>query len=92
MEEFGKDPFLVTWNGSNDPENPKNWTTQQKWAATLVSIPFDHVTNASNVFGNTGCGIIHVHLACIFFHCRSCYPKYFSKLWYHEFRRQPDQL
>jgi hypothetical protein len=74
MDGSGKDPFLVTWNGSNDPENPKNWNSQEKWAATFVSNPI-RVTRASNIFGNAGCGIIHVHLACIFFHCRSCYPK-----------------
>lgn len=31
-----KDFFLVTWNGLDDPEDPKNWIKQQKWAATLV--------------------------------------------------------
>lgn len=39
-----KDPFLVTWNGTDDPENPKNWTKHQKWAATFVSIfPCKHI-------------------------------------------------
>jgi hypothetical protein len=31
-----RDPNLVTWEGPDDPENPKNWTTGRKWAATLV--------------------------------------------------------
>lgn len=28
--------FQVTWSGDDDPENPKNWTTKQKWAAVFV--------------------------------------------------------
>ena len=31
-----RDPNLVSWDGPDDPENPKNWTTRRKWAATLV--------------------------------------------------------
>jgi len=31
-----KDPNLVTWDGPDDPENPKNWSIKRKWAATLV--------------------------------------------------------
>jgi hypothetical protein len=31
-----RDPNLVTWAGPEDPENPKNWPTTRKWAATLV--------------------------------------------------------
>lgn len=31
-----RDPNLVTWNGPEDPENPKNWTFRHKWAAVLV--------------------------------------------------------
>jgi len=36
-KEATKDPYLVTWNGNDDPENPKSWTKRQKWAATFVS-------------------------------------------------------
>lgn len=36
-KEAKMDPFLVTWIGNDDPENPKNWTKRQKWAATFVS-------------------------------------------------------
>jgi hypothetical protein len=32
------DPNLVTWNGPDDPENPKNWTFKHKWAATLIGM------------------------------------------------------
>ena len=31
-----RDPNLVTWDGPDDPENPKNWSIRRKWAATLV--------------------------------------------------------
>jgi len=31
-----RDPNLVTWNGPDDPDNPKNWTIGHKWAATLI--------------------------------------------------------
>lgn len=31
-----KDPNLVSWKGPDDPENPKNWPLNRKWAATLV--------------------------------------------------------
>jgi hypothetical protein len=31
-----RDPNLVTWDGPEDPKNPKNWRWQQKWAATFV--------------------------------------------------------
>lgn len=31
-----KDPNLISWKGPDDPENPKNWPLNRKWAATLV--------------------------------------------------------
>jgi len=34
-----RDPNLVTWDGPNDPDNPKNWTFKHKWAATLIGKP-----------------------------------------------------
>jgi hypothetical protein len=74
MEEPGKDSFLVTWNGSDDPENPKNWTNQQKWEATFVRFP-NSSSGASNIFGNTGCGILYFHLTRVLLYRRSCYPK-----------------
>lgn len=33
-----RDPNLVDWDGSNDPENPKNWLLSRKWAATLIGM------------------------------------------------------
>ena len=29
-----RDPNLVTWEGPDDIENPKNWAFSRKWAAT----------------------------------------------------------
>ncbi|PGH18804.1 hypothetical protein AJ79_00217 [Helicocarpus griseus UAMH5409] len=31
-----QDPRLVTWDGAEDPTNPKNWSLKKKWAATVV--------------------------------------------------------
>lgn len=31
-----RDPNLVSWEGPDDPENPKNWAFRRKWAATLI--------------------------------------------------------
>ena len=31
-----RDPNLVTWDGPQDKNNPKNWTFGRKWVATLV--------------------------------------------------------
>jgi hypothetical protein len=31
-----RDLTLVTWEGPDDPENPKNWPLGRKWVATLV--------------------------------------------------------
>lgn len=43
-----KDPNLVTWNGPDDPENPKNWTKGQRWAATLVVSSFTFISPVSS--------------------------------------------
>lgn len=38
------DPDLVTWNGPDDPKDPKNWSKSHKWAITAVS---SSTTNSS---------------------------------------------
>lgn len=30
------DPNLVTWQGPDDPENPKNWLLNTKWVAVVI--------------------------------------------------------
>lgn len=31
------DPLLVTWDGEDDPSNPKNWPLTRKWAITILT-------------------------------------------------------
>jgi len=38
----------VTWNGPDDPENPKNWTLRNKWAATIVVSSFTFISPVSS--------------------------------------------
>ncbi|MCJ1309403.1 hypothetical protein MMC25_003062, partial [Agyrium rufum] len=35
-EDEGMDPNLVTWDGPDDPHNPKNWSFFRKWSITLT--------------------------------------------------------
>lgn len=39
-----RDPHLVTWQGTNDPENPKNWPQKKKWAAVIVVSSFTFIS------------------------------------------------
>lgn len=34
----------MTWNGSDDPDNPKNWTNKKKWAATITVSMFTFIS------------------------------------------------
>ncbi|THW31575.1 MFS multidrug transporter [Aureobasidium pullulans] len=43
-----KDSFLVTWKGKDDPENPKNWTKRQRWAATFAVASFTFISPVSS--------------------------------------------
>lgn len=43
-----RDPNLVAWTGPSDPENPKNWTTGRKWAATVVVSCFTFISPVSS--------------------------------------------
>ncbi|GAD91798.1 polyamine transporter 3 [Paecilomyces variotii No. 5] len=36
----GPERVLVTWNGEDDPENPKNWTPMRKWKAIFAMSSF----------------------------------------------------
>ncbi|KAI9687389.1 MAG: hypothetical protein M1820_010485 [Bogoriella megaspora] len=38
------DPDIVTWDGINDPANPKNWSAKDKWILTLILSIFSLVT------------------------------------------------
>lgn len=35
-DEQKQDPNIVSWNGPDDPENPKNWPDNKKWANIAV--------------------------------------------------------
>ncbi|KAL8665668.1 MAG: hypothetical protein Q9168_007651 [Polycauliona sp. 1 TL-2023] len=43
-----KDPNLVTWDGPDDPQNPKNWSKKQRWAATIVVSSFTFISPVSS--------------------------------------------
>lgn len=43
--------YLVVFDGANDPDNPKNWTTKRRWAITIsMGLLVFTVTFASSIF------------------------------------------
>ena len=46
--EKQKDPNLVTWNGPDDPENPKNWPDGVKWKFTVGISLFNFISPVSS--------------------------------------------
>ncbi|KAG4413602.1 hypothetical protein IFR04_013268 [Cadophora malorum] len=43
-----RDPNLVSWEGAEDPKNPKNWSMSHKWAATLIVSSFTFISPVSS--------------------------------------------
>jgi hypothetical protein len=43
-----KDVNLVTWDGPDDPDNPKNWTKKKKWLATITVSLFTFISPVSS--------------------------------------------
>ncbi|KAH1335533.1 hypothetical protein KXX35_006063 [Aspergillus fumigatus] len=43
-----RDPKLVTWDGPDDPENPKNWPNKKKWAAIITVSLFTFISPVSS--------------------------------------------
>ncbi|EDN92764.1 hypothetical protein SS1G_08628 [Sclerotinia sclerotiorum 1980 UF-70] len=43
-----RDLNLVSWEGPDDPENPKNWKIGRKWAAVLVVSSFTFISPVSS--------------------------------------------
>lgn len=43
-----KDPNLVTFDGPDDPANPKNWTFKTRWAATVIVSAFTLISPVSS--------------------------------------------
>lgn len=48
MTEPPKDPNLVTWDGPDDLENPKNWAIKDKWAFTVAVSLFTFISPISS--------------------------------------------
>ena len=42
------DANQVSWDGPDDPENPKNWSFKRKWAATIVVSSFTFISPVSS--------------------------------------------
>jgi multidrug resistance protein len=42
------DEHLVTWDGPDDPQNPKNWPLKRKWAAVFVVSSFTFISPVSS--------------------------------------------
>ncbi|KAJ5151681.1 hypothetical protein N7492_009976 [Penicillium capsulatum] len=42
------DATLVTWDGPDDPENPKNWPQNKKWAAIVIVSLFTFISPVSS--------------------------------------------
>lgn len=39
-----RDPNMVSWAGSDDPENPRNWSKWRKWIALIVVSSFTFIS------------------------------------------------
>ncbi|KAF2664869.1 MFS general substrate transporter [Microthyrium microscopicum] len=46
--EVDRDPYLVSWEGPDDPKNPRNWTFGRKWAAVFVVSSFTFISPVSS--------------------------------------------
>ena len=42
------DTNQISWDGPEDPENPKNWSFKRKWAATIVVSSFTFISPVSS--------------------------------------------
>ncbi|OAX84057.1 hypothetical protein ACJ72_01561 [Emergomyces africanus] len=42
------DSKMVTWEGADDPQNPKNWSPKKKWAATVIVSCFTFMSPVSS--------------------------------------------
>lgn len=68
-----RDPNLVTWEGPDDPQNPKNWSRKRRWAATLIGKCHPQIFLL--IFFLTCCSvIIYLHISRIIINgCSSTY-------------------
>jgi multidrug resistance protein len=42
------DRYKITWDGHDDPQNPKNWPVRKKWAAAVVVSSFTFISPVSS--------------------------------------------
>ncbi|KAF2994452.1 hypothetical protein E8E14_001437 [Neopestalotiopsis sp. 37M] len=42
------DPHLVTWDGPDDLENPKNWSRKEKWTMTILISTYNFISPVSS--------------------------------------------
>jgi multidrug resistance protein len=47
-EQAPPDRHKITWEGRDDPQNPKNWPTRKKWAAAVVVSSFTFISPVSS--------------------------------------------
>lgn len=52
------DPNLVTWQGPNDPANPKNWAFSKKWRAVFIVSCFTLMSPLSSSVVAPSLGVI----------------------------------
>lgn len=62
-----KDINLVTWDGPDDPENPKNWTKRRKWMATITVSLFTFISPVSSSMIAPALKNVAADLHCSFF-------------------------
>ena len=43
-----RDPNIVSWDGPDDPKNPKNWSLKRRWAATVTVSCFTFISPVSS--------------------------------------------
>ncbi|MCJ1312107.1 hypothetical protein MMC25_005781 [Agyrium rufum] len=48
IAEAARSPDVVSWEGPDDPEDPKNWKRSRKWAATVVVSSFTFISPVSS--------------------------------------------
>ncbi|KAB8345950.1 hypothetical protein FH972_023002 [Carpinus fangiana] len=62
-EESPTDPNLVSWDGPDDPENPKNWPMRRKWTAALIVSAFTLISPVLALYMAFLYGICYLVLA-----------------------------
>jgi multidrug resistance protein len=48
QQDAPSDEYEITWDGPNDPQNPRNWPMRRKWAAAIVVSSFTFISPVSS--------------------------------------------